>query len=570
MTAAISSSSTNPLRAALRACRQALLIVGGFSLVMNLLMLAMPLYMMQVFDRVLTGQNLDTLAFLTLLAIVAVLLLSALEVLRGRILTRAMQWLDRVLGGQTIERLIEARLTGRSEAAEPLRDLAQVRGFLGGAGIFPLFDAPWVPLYLAAVYLLNPWLGLLATVGAVLLFALAVVNEMALRAPLGRASLLNQRNLQAIESAVQNAEVVDAMGMLPGILARWQAGNDAAQAEQELASDRAGLLIAATKGARLLVQVATYGFGALLVVRQELTGGAMIGGSIIMARALAPIEQAMGTWKQLVSARESWRRLDSFFDRPRLRVSDMTLPSPEGRLSVEQLLFGFPGATEATVRSISFALEAGESLAIVGPSAAGKTSLIRLIVGTLRPTAGHVRLDGADVFQWRRDAFGRHVGYLPQDVELFAGSVRENIARFSEASDEAVIAAAQMAGCHEMILRLPLGYETQIGEGGALLSGGQRQRIGLARALIGRPRLVVLDEPNANLDGEGEAALMQALAALKRDRVTVVVVSHRPSLVAHVDKMLVMRAGALELFGPREPVLERLNRPAGTPMKVPA
>jgi len=234
------------------------------------------------------------------------------------------------------------------------------------------------------------------------------------------------------------------------------------------------------------------------------------------------------------------------------------------------VLFGFPGATEATVRGISFALAAGESLAIVGPSAAGKTSLVRLIVGTLRPSAGHVRLDGADVFQWRRDAFGRHVGYLPQDVELFAGTVRENIARFSEATDAAVIAAAQMAGCHEMILRLSLGYDTQIGDGGALLSGGQRQRIGLARAVIGRPRLVVLDEPNANLDGEGEAALMQALIALKRDKVTVVVVSHRPSLVAHVDKMLVLRAGALELFGPREPVLERLNRPAGTAVKVSA
>jgi len=539
-------------------------VVGGFSLVMNLLMLAMPLYMMQVFDRVLTGQNLDTLAVLTLLAVVAILLLTSLEVLRGRILTRTMQWLDRVLGGQTIERLIEARLTGRSEAAEPLRDLGAVRSFLGGAGIFPLFDAPWVPVYLVAVYLLNPWLGLVATVGATVLFGLAIANEIALRAPLGRASLLNQRNLHAIESAVRNAEVVDAMGMLPGILARWQVGNDAAQVQQELASDRAGLLIAITKGARLLVQVATYGFGALLVVRQELTGGAMIGGSIIMARALAPIEQAMGTWKQLVSARDSWRRLDRFFDLPRLRISDMTLPSPDGHLSVEQLLFGFPGATEATVRGISFALAAGESLAIVGPSAAGKTSLVRLIVGTLRPSAGHVRLDGADVFQWRRDAFGRHVGYLPQDVELFAGTVRENIARFSEATDEAVIAAAQMAGCHEMILRLPLGYDTQIGDGGALLSGGQRQRIGLARAVIGRPRLVVLDEPNANLDGEGEAALMQALIALKRDKVTVVVVSHRPSLVAHVDKMLVLRAGALELFGPREPVLERLSRPAGT------
>jgi len=567
----MTAATSNPLKTALRACRQALVVVGGFSLVMNLLMLAMPLYMMQVFDRVLTGQNLDTLAFLTLLAVVAIALQTSLEVLRGRILTRTMQWLDRVLGGQTIERLIEARLTGRSEAAEPLRDLGAVRSFLGGAGIFPLFDAPWVPVYLIAVYLLNPWLGLLATVGAVVLFALAIANEMALRAPLGRAAVLNQRNLHAVDSAVRNAEVVDAMGMLPGILARWQIGNDAAQAEQELASDRAGLLIAITKGARMLVQVATYGFGALLVVRQELTGGAMIGGSIIMARALAPIEQAMGTWKQLVSARESWRRLDRFFDLPRLRVSDMVLPSPEGHLSIEQLLFGFPGATEATVRGISFALDAGESLAIVGPSAAGKTSLVRLIVGTLRPTAGHVRLDGADVFQWRRDAFGRHVGYLPQDVELFAGSVRENIARFSEATDEAVIAAAQMAGCHDMILRLPLGYDTQIGDGGALLSGGQRQRIGLARAVIGRPRLVVLDEPNANLDGEGEAALMQALIALKRDRVTVVVVSHRPSLVAHVDKMLVMRAGALELFGPREPVLERLSRPAGSsPVKVPA
>jgi ATP-binding cassette subfamily C protein/ATP-binding cassette subfamily C protein EexD len=335
------------------------------------------------------------------------------------------------------------------------------------------------------------------------------------------------------------------------------------------AMDRAAPLLAGTKFLRLVVQVAILGVGAYFVLEQQLTAGASIAASIIMGRALAPVEQLIGGWKQLVQARQSWKRLQAFLVLPRLRPPGIPLPEPTGRLSVERVTFGFPGTSTAVVKAVAFALEPGESLAVIGPSAAGKTTLIRLLTGTLQPNAGAVRLDGADVYTWQREDFGRHVGYLPQDVELFDGTVMDNIARMAEAPAEAVFEAARLAGAHEMILRLPKGYETEIGEGGQHLSGGQRQQIGLARALFGRPKLVVLDEPNSNLDGEAEQALLRALAELKRRGTTVVLVSHRPVLVQGVEKVLVMREGALEMFGPRAEVLKKILKPA-QPTPIPS
>jgi len=352
------------------------------------------------------------------------------------------------------------------------------------------------------------------------------------------------------------------MGLMPGITRRWLSDNESALRQQMLASDRAGLILTASKFSRLVLQVAMLGVGGYLVLRYELTPGAMIAGSIILSRALQPVEQAIGTWKTMLAARSAYTRLDTFMTQMQQRPVDMALPAPHGQLEVEKVIFTPPGGQKPVLKGVSFALAAGESVAIVGPSAAGKSTLARLIVGAWRPNHGAVRLDGADVYSWERVDFGRYVGYLPQDVELFDGTIEDNIARLGEPDPAAVVEAARRAGVHEMILRLPDGYSTQIGEGGALLSGGQRQRIGLARAFFGGPRLIVLDEPNASLDSEGEDDLLQAMAILKSDGATVVLIAHRPSMVSQVDKILFLRDGVIETFGPREEVLPQLTRPA--------
>ena len=365
--------------------------------------------------------------------------------------------------------------------------------------------------------------------------------------------------MRTVDGALRNAEVIDAMGLTDGVLRRWAGLSHEALSLQSLASDRAAAIQGAAKFVRLFVQTAILGVGAWLVIRQEVSGGAMIAGSIIMGRALAPVEQAIGTWKQMIQAREAYRRLAAFLALPPLRAEGMPLPAPEGRLSVEGVCFGLPGKP-LILKSVSFKADPGEAICIIGPSAAGKSSLARLLVGVRSPLTGIVRLDGADIFTWPKSDLGRHVGYLPQDVELFSGTIRENIARLGEADPADVVAAARMANCHDMILKLEKGYDTEIGEAGVRLSGGQRQRIALARAVFGRPRLVILDEPNASLDGEGEEALNRAIAALKACGSTVIVIGHRPSLLQEVTKVLVLVAGQVEMFGPRAEVMERLTR----------
>ena len=413
-------------------------------------------------------------------------------------------------------------------------------------------------MFILVIWLLHPWLGVLALLGAVLLFALALGSEIVMRAPLGEA---NERWLAAQrrgETALRNAEVVHAMGMLPALLRRWHADNDRVLDQQAQAGDRGAAIVGMAKFLRLFLQIGVLGLGAYLVLRGELTGGGMIAGSILLGRALAPVEQAIGAWKGLVGARASHDRLQALLRRQRPAAPAVRLPVPEGRVSVERLVFAPPGGDRPILKQVEFELAAGEVLAVIGPSGSGKSTLCRLIVGIWPPTSGHVRLDGAEVHTWDRGDFGRHVGYLPQDVELFAGTVRDNIARMSEAPDEAVIEAARLAGAHDMILRLRGGYGAEIGAHGAVLSGGQRQWIGLARAMFGQPRLVVLDEPNASLDQAGEAALIDAIGRLKAQGTTVILVAHRPSLLVHVDKLLVLREGAGVLFGPREEVLPRL------------
>jgi ATP-binding cassette subfamily C protein/ATP-binding cassette subfamily C protein EexD len=559
------------LSRAVAACRGQLVAVGLFSGVVNLLQLTVSLYMMQVFDRVLSTRSLDTLYYLTLIACFALLVMAALDGLRSQIMQRIASWVEGKAAPEAFLRAIESQLRGRPYRMEALRDLAVCRGWLGSPAALTLFDVPWVPIFLAVIFLLHPTLGWIALGGALVLFLLTLANEWATGALLRQASSAAMASQRRADSLVRNAEVIDSMGMGPAVLQRWREGLSASLPPQERASDRAAFLLAATRFFRLAIQVAVLGVGALLVLEQQLTAGASIAASILMGRALAPVEQMIGGWKGLVQARQAYRRLLGFLALPRIRPAGMALPEPSGRVAAERVTFGFPGQPVAIIKGVSFNLAAGESLAVIGPSAAGKTTLIRLLIGTLQPSAGTVRLDGADVFTWMREDFGRYVGYLPQDVELFDGTVMRNISRMRESDPEAVFEAARTAGCHEMILRLPQGYDTEIGDGGQHLSGGQRQLIGLARAMFGSPKLVVLDEPNSNLDGDAEQALIRGLERLKARGCTVILVSHRPTLVQGVDKVLLMRDGAVEAFGPRAEVLKRLvqqSRPQEIPPPV--
>ena len=550
------------LARAIAACRRQFVAVGLFSLIANILQLTVSIYMMQVFDRVLATRSIDTLIFLTLLAGACLLLLALLEPARSQILQRCSAWIEGCVAPETFSRVIEAQLRNRPYRMEAMRDLATCRGFVASPGMTVLYDVPWVPVYLAVIFVLHPLLGWIALAGAALLFVLTLANEYATAALLKKANIAAMQLQRRTDSVVRNAEVIDSMGMMPQLMQRWREGQSKVGPDQQRAADRAGLVLATTKFFRLAVQLLLLAVGALLVLHQELTGGAMIAGSIIMGRALAPVEQMIGTWKQVVAARQSWRRLNQNLALPRIRPRGMPLPPPDGRLAAERVTYAFPGTSQAIIKGVGFTLEPGESCAIIGPSAAGKTTLVRLLIGTIEPQAGTVRLDGANVFTWLREDFGRYVGYLPQDVELFDGSVFDNIARMGRAEPEAVYAAARLCGAHEMILRLPKGYDTEIGEGGTFLSGGQRQMVGMARAMFGNPRFVVLDEPNSNLDGEGEQALLRALEQLKAGGTTVVLVSHRPALVQGVDKVMVLRDGALEMFGARAEVMKRLMAPA--------
>lgn len=554
--------SPDLLREAMKTCLGPFVSAGMFSMVVNVLMLTTSLYMMQVFDRVLAARSTDTLLFLTLIALGALAVMALLEIARGRILARSASWIEQSVGAEAFARAIEAQLRGRAYRGEALRDLAAWRGWLASPGMIALYDLPWVPIYLGVVFLLHPSLGWIATAGAAVLFLLTLANEWMTAGLLRQANVVAMASQRRADSVIRNAEVIDSMGMMGLVVRRWQEGLSSVHFAHGRAADRTGIVMGATRFVRLGVQIAVLGMGALLVLENAITAGAMIAGSIIMGRALAPVEQMIGAWKQLVTARQSRRRLAAHLGAPRIRPPGIALPAPTGRLVAERVSYAAPGGSGTIIKGVSFAVDAGESVAVIGPSAAGKTTLVRLLIGVLEPGAGTVRLDGADVYTWLREDFGRHVGYLPQDVELFDGTVIENIARMGEPDAETVFEAARRAGCHEMILALPRGYETEIGDGGVFLSGGQRQLIGLARALYGRPKLVVLDEPNSNLDGEGEAALLHALRMLKDEGTTVVLVSHRPSLVQGVDKVLVLREGMVEMFGPRTEVLKRLIQPA--------
>ena len=549
------------MRGLLSPLRPLLFFAGLFSLAINLLLLAPPLYMLQVFDRVLSSRSGETLLVLSAVTIGALLLMAFLDALRSRLLAAAAVALDRKLGPVLLEGLVaRAAKLGGAAYAGGLRDVGTLRAFLNGQGLLALFDAPWLPLFLALVFLFHPLLGAIALAGAVVMLVLACLNERLTRRPLEHAQAASRRAGRFIDGSLRNAEVASALGMLPALTRRWARLNDGALLAQLRAGSTGGTLGGATKLVRQLVQIAMLAAGAWLVIGQDVTPGVMVAATLILGRALAPIETLVAGWRSLVEARSAWKSLQGLM-KEQISTERTELPAPTGAIEAESVSFAFPGAERPVLRAVSFSLQAGESLGIVGPSAAGKSTLLRLALGLWKPSSGVMRLDGADAAAWPRDRLGAHVGYLPQDVELFAGTVAENIARLGDPDATAVVRAAQRAHVHDMVLRLPKGYDTEVGEAGEALSPGQRQRIALARALYGNPRIVVLDEPNASLDHQGDDALVRALELLKKDGVTVLIVAHRPSLLRTVDKLLVLREGAVEKFGPRGVLMAQLTRP---------
>jgi PrtD family type I secretion system ABC transporter len=538
--------------------RAFVLLAGAASLVLNLALLMPALYMMQVFDRVFASRSVETLAMLSMLVVLALALGYCVDTVRARALAWAGRSVDRLLSPVALASSLQQASDIGGRGGDALRDIRQLRAFLAGNGILALFDAPWLPLYLLVIGLMHPLLGLAAAIGACALLAVAVLTERLTRARTEQAMQHSRASHHHAEALTRNAEVIVGMGMTAAAVAGWRNRHDVLLGLQAALGTTSSALSAAARVLRQLLQVAMLGLGAWLVIEAQASTGIMIAATILIGRALQPVEHLIGGWKSLIEARGAWRRLG---ERPATAIEQdrVALPVPAGRIEVERVSFTTAPGRAALIRNVGFALEPGESLGIIGPSASGKTTLIRLILGIWRPQAGSVRIDGADIAHWDRDALGAHVGYLPQDVELFAGTVAENIARLGAIDPARVVQAAQLAHAHEMILRLAQGYDTPIGEAGAALSGGQRQRIALARALYGTPRLVVLDEPNANLDAEGEAALAAALREIKSRGTTVIMVGHRPALMAQLDKLALLRDGVLEAFGAADAVLSRLR-----------
>ena len=551
----------DPLARALRQARTALLTVVVFSFTINALMLTVPVYMLQIYDRVLTSRSHETLIMLSVLAFALLLTVGLLEFARSRVLVRIGGRIDGQLNTKLFESLFSQRSDGSRSGAQALRDLESVRMFLTGNALLALIDAPWTPFFIAVIFLLHPYLGFVALAGSLILFTHALISELVTRRPLGEAGKHSVDAAHFAESGLRNAEAVVAMGMTPGLMRRWSERHDESLALQAVASDRSGTLTASVKFFRPFIQVCMLGVGARLAVEQIITPGVMIAASIIMGRALAPVEAAIGSWRNFVTSRDAYKRLRGALEDVHEQPDKMELPTPKGQITVENLVAGPPGAQKPVLQRVSFDLAPGEILGVVGPSGAGKSTLARLLVGIWRPQGGRVALDGADIYTWDRVHVGAHIGYLSQSIELFDGSVVDNIARFNDADPEMVVEAARKAGVHELILRLPDGYDTEIGPGGNRLSGGQQQRIALARALYDNPSFVVLDEPNANLDNPGEAALNAAIGALKEAGTTVVIIAHRASVLTHCDKLLVLQEGQVAKYGPASEIMGQILRP---------
>lgn len=552
-------ASSDPLTRWREIARSNLIAVGIFSVFVNLLMLTMPIYLFQISDRVLTSHSLDTLLMLTLVVIGLIGVLSLLDTLRRQVLSRLATRMETILGGPIIASIIAQAPASDGGNVQPLRHLHQVRGFLSGPTMLVLFDAPMAPLYFAAIFLIHPQLGYLVLIAGLLLIGIAVLNQRATSIPLGQAGAYGSKADAQAESLARNAQVVNAMGMLNESVAQWGREQAAALTMQSDAQDRSVWISGLSRFVRLITQIAILGWGAYLALNGHLTGGMMIAASIIAGRALQPLEGMIEGWRSVLQAWTAYGRMCAAVQALRNEPPRLKLPKPKGHLVADKLLYLPAGTKEPVLNGVSFELKPGESLAIVGPSGSGKSTLARMLVGCLHPTAGKIRLDATELRNWDRRQFGEFTGYLPQEVELFPGTIRENVCRMrGDLPDETVYRAAQLTSVHEMICHLPSGYETVLERSGAPLSGGQKQRIALARAFFGDPALVVLDEPNSNLDAVGEQALTEAMQRAKQNRITVAVVTQRPALLNIVDKVLILRGGRVDAFGTPQEVLRRL------------
>lgn len=530
------------------------------SFFINLLILPMSLFSLQVYDRVMSTGSIATLIWLTVIMLCIFAAVGTLQTLRATVLSRAADWLYNTIAAVAIPiSIIHVAAARGGTDIQSLRDAGAIKRFLAGVGLITLLDAPWAVLYIAVLFIIHYALGLLVTGGAAALILLAWLSELSVKSAVKEASKNQIKSMQELEVAARNAEVVEAMGMTGVIVTRWHTAQQIIATHQEEAAKRAALLQGITKFLRLSLQVLVTTLSAWLALQNEVTFGAIIASSILASRALAPLEAIIGGWKTFAEARNAFTRLQqTLLSKP--RIETISLPVPEGKLSVEYVSYSPPHQQRFILKNVHFGLQAGETLGIIGPSGSGKSSLARLITGTWKATSGIVRLDDADVYSWPRNEFGRYIGYLPQDIELFGGSVRDNIARLrTDASDEEIVTAAKLANAHELILRLPQGYNTEIGTSGELLSAGQRQRIGLARAFFGSPRVLVLDEPDSNLDDSGQIALVQALQHARAERITTLVISHRRAILNHVDKILLLKEGGVEAFGSAADIMAKLS-----------
>jgi len=556
----------NPVRAAVSKSKTALWSVGLFSCAVNILMLTGPLFMLQVYDRVLTSRSIPTLVALFALVAALYLFLGLFDFIRSRVLSRIGYRLDVELMALAKKTWIFLGLTAGRAMARPINDLASIRQFMCSNGLPALFDLPWVPVYLAIVYLLHVYLGLLATAGAIIVITATIISEFVTKKPIEEASGWELRDMNFSERSNRNAEAIIAMGMVSNITNYWEQIRHKALGLSQTAGGRSEFITALTKATRMLVQSSMLALGAYLAIFQEISPGTMIAASILGGRALAPVDAAVGSWKNFVRARQAYGRLTSMLQNDGAREAPVQLPEPKGNIEVEnmsKLSSSNPATRDAKpiLQGLHFKLQPGDGLGVIGPSASGKSSLARLLVGLWMPDKGSVRFEGATYDQWDRDLVGRHIGYLPQSVELIAGTVAQNIARFEpEAKDEDIVAAAKLAGVHELILKLPDGYSADLASGQVVLSGGQSQRIALARAVYGLPSLVVLDEPNASLDVEGDAALTNAIVELRKQGSTVVVMAHRPSAIAAVNKVLMLNNGNQIEFGEKNEVLAKVTQ----------
>lgn len=551
----------NEIADAIRTRTRVFWSIGIFTAFINLLMLVPSVYMLQVYDRVLPSRNEITLLMLTLIMLGMFAMMSLLEYIRSMVVICISNQLDMRLNTRVYTAVYEANIkNGSSDAGQMLNDLTNLRQFLTGSALFTFFDVPWFPVYLSVIFLFNPWLGLFALLGALLLISLAVINEFVSKKPLAEASKLSIVSGNLASTNLRNAEVIEALGMLPNLRHRWFDLHQQFLSSQRIASERSGRVSAVTKFVRMSLQSLVLGLGGWLAIDGHITPGMMIAGSILMGRTLAPIEQVINVWKSYSAARLSYDRLVRLLETYPQRSTGMSLPRPEGVVSVEGVSATPPGSSEAVVlHNVSFGIQPGDVLGIIGPSASGKSTLARVLVGVWPVSEGTVRLDNSDIYQWDKSELGPYIGYLPQDIELFAGTIAENIARFNDIDSEKVIEAAKLAGVHELILRFPDGYNTVLGSSGVGLSGGQKQRIGLARALYGIPSLVVLDEPDSSLDDAGKKALDQAITSLRRRNKTVILITHRTSLLSMPSKLLLLVNGNVNAFGPTQQVLQRLK-----------